>query len=57
MRSISSTMPPKTGIAPQDTLVPALRGVTGTRYLLAIFIIAATSSVLPGATTTSGRWW
>ena len=48
-------MPPHTGIAPQETLVPALRGVTGTKYLLASFIIAATSSVLPGSTTTSGR--
>ena len=53
--SMFSTIPPNTGIAPSETLVPALRGVTGTTNWLASFMTAATSSVLLTQTTTSGR--
>ena len=48
-------MPPRVGMAPSDTLVPALRGVTGITYLLASFMTAATCSVDSAQTTTSGR--
>ncbi|MCU0607647.1 MAG: hypothetical protein MUF78_09585 [Candidatus Edwardsbacteria bacterium] len=53
-RSSDSRMPPFTASAPPESPVPAPRGVTGTFPELASSIIAATSAVVPGLTTTPG---
>ena len=55
MRSNDTTMPSGRGTQAPDMPVPAPRAVTGTRCSSARRSTAATSSVVAGSTTASGR--
>ena len=55
MRESESTAQPGTGRAPPESPVPEPRGTSGTPASRATRTTAATSSVEPGRTTSSGR--
>jgi hypothetical protein len=61
IRLVSTTMPPRIGLAPSFRPVAPARGTMGMRRRLASLTMATTSSVVSGSTTTSGassaqRW-
>ena len=56
MRLMSTRIPWRSGTAPSTRPVPPARGTSGMLRSLASRTIAATSSVLPGSTTTCGTW-
>ena len=55
MRAVQIITPPFSATAPPTRPVPAPRGVTGMRFSLQSFMIAATSSVLSTSHTASGK--
>ena len=55
MRAKATMSPPSRGIAPPERPVPAPRPTNGTPNSWASFTSAATSSVVRGKTTRSGR--
>jgi hypothetical protein len=55
MRSNEMTMPPRRGMHAPDSPVPLPRAVTGTPSSAASRTMPATSSVVVGRTTKSGR--
>jgi hypothetical protein len=55
IRANETTMPPRAATAPPVCPVPAPRGTIGVPVSFAIRMVAATSAVVSGTTTTSGR--
>ena len=55
MRVSATVRAPSTPADPPDSPLPAPRGTTGTRCSVAIRMIVATSSVVDGSATASGK--